>query len=147
MSENSFETHPKQEIEDFNIFNGLIILLVDDNKDILELVTDILESYGIEVLTASSAWAAFEIIQQSKVDLLISDIAMPEEDGYSLIQKVRLLTPIQIKEIPAIAFTGDANEQTHEKALKFGFQICLNKPCSGRRLITEIAKLRNSSCS
>lgn len=143
MPDHFFAPHRKEDRKDFN---GLTILVVDDHQDILFLITYILESYGIEILTASSASAAFKILQQSKVDLLISDIAMPEEDGYSLIQKVRLLTLEAIKEIPAIALTGYADKQTHEKALKSGFQICLNKPCSEEQLLTEIAKLLKSSC-
>ncbi|MBE9052791.1 response regulator [Nostocales cyanobacterium LEGE 11386] len=139
-----FAPHPKEDRKDFNLFKGLTIIVVDDKEDILVLITYILKSYGIEVLTASSASAAFEIIQQSRVDLLISDIAMPGEDGYSLIQKLRSLTPSPIREIPAIAFTGCAEEQAHEKALAFGFQTCINKPSSEEELITEIAKLLKS---
>lgn len=146
MPDDFFALLSQEDKTDFNIFNGLTIIVVDDNEDILVLITYILESYGIEVLTVSSASAALRIIQQSRVDLLISDIAMPEEDGYSLIEKVRLLTPTPIREIPAIALTAYADKQTHEKAVKSGFQICLNKPCSKEQLLTQIAKLLQSSC-
>jgi CheY-like chemotaxis protein len=145
MPNNFFSLPLKEDRKDFNIFNGLTIVVVDDNEDILVLVTYILESYGIQVLTASSALAAFKIIQQFRIDILISDIAMSEEDGYSLIQKIRSSTQTQIREMPAIAFTGCVAEQVHEKVLASGFQTYILKPCSEQQLITEIAKLVKSS--
>ncbi|MBE8987452.1 response regulator [Nostoc sp. LEGE 12450] len=138
MSDNFFDLHLE---DDIDIFKGLTILAVDDTNDILILISYIFESYGIHVMTASSATAAFEIIKQFPVDLLISDIAMPEKSGYWLIQKVRTLTHPQKREIPAIAFTGSVEDNSSEKALAFGFHIYLQKSSTPKLLITEVVKL------
>ncbi|WP_413173096.1 response regulator [Anabaena azotica] len=126
---------------DLDILKGFTIIVVDSDKDIVCLITEILEIYGIHVLKAWSAKSAFEIIKQSPVDLLISDITMLEEDGYWLIQKVRTLTLLQKREIPAIAFTGNAEDKEKKKALDSGFQTYIEKPGGVEVLVTEIAKL------
>lgn len=126
---------------DTDIFKEFRVLVVDDTKDILFLITCMLERYGIQVMTASNALAAFEAIKQFPVDLLISDIVMPIEDGYWLIHQIRSLRIPQKREIPAIAFSGCAEGKTRSKALASGFQTYLQKPCSQEQLITEVAKL------
>ncbi|MBD2566296.1 response regulator [Nostoc linckia FACHB-391] len=73
----------------------LTVLIVDDNNDIIFLTEIILKNYGFHVLTASSASAAFEIIEKAYLDILIIDLGMPEESGYSLIERVRKLPPSQ----------------------------------------------------
>ncbi|MBD2362529.1 response regulator [Anabaena minutissima FACHB-250] len=143
---NNFEiANISNDIRDLAILKGITILAVDNDQDILVLITDILEAYGIQVLTALSAISALEMIKQFPVDLLISDINMPGEDGYWLIQKVRTLTPPQKREIPAIAFTGNAKDQADQKARESGFQSYLQKPSTVNKLVTEIAKLLQHS--
>ncbi|MEJ6485999.1 response regulator [Nostoc punctiforme UO1] len=127
--------------DDIDIFKGMTILVVDDTNDFLLLTTYILESYGFRVMTASNASTAFEVLKQFRVDLLISDIAMPEEDGYFLIRKLRKLPQFKTREIPAIAFSGCAEGKTRSKALASGFQTYLQKPSTATELITEVAKL------
>ncbi|WP_313890047.1 response regulator [Nostoc foliaceum] len=138
MAESYCDAYPE---DDIDIFKGMTILVVDDTNDFLLLTTYILESYGFRVMTASNASTAFEVLKQFRVDLLISDIAMPEEDGYFLIQKLRKLPQFKTREIPAIAFSGCAEGKTRSKALASGFQTYLQKPCSQKQLITEVAKL------
>ena len=138
MSKNYCDAYPKIDID---IFQGMTIFVVDDTNDFLLLTTYILESYGFRVMTASNALEAFEVIKQFPVDLLISDIVMPIEDGYWLIHQIRSLTLPQKREIPAIAFSGCAEGKTRSKALASGFQTYLQKPCSQNQLITEVAKL------
>ncbi|MBD6619725.1 response regulator [Komarekiella sp. 'clone 1'] len=138
MSKNYCDAYPK---DDINIFKGLRVLVVDDTKDILFLVTYLLESYGIQVMTANNASSALSLIKRFPVDLLISDLAMPWYDGYWLIQKIRQLTQLQNREIPAIAFSSSAEAKAREKALAAGFQTYIEKPSHLEQLITEVAKL------
>ncbi|MBH8553562.1 response regulator [Nostocaceae cyanobacterium CENA357] len=146
MSGNSFNRNPKNDTPNIDIFKGLTILVVDDLEDNLVLITFLLESYGIQVVAASNAKDGLEAIKQSPVDVLISDINMPEEDGYWLIHKIRSLTLPQKKDIPAIAITGHFGNQAREKALFAGFQTFLEKPLNLEQLIVEIAKLLKNSC-
>ncbi|MEH1797590.1 MAG: response regulator [Nostoc sp.] len=141
MPDNFEATRPEKDRRDLDIFQGLTILVVDDSTDILFLITYIFESYGIQVITASNALEAFEIIKQYQVDLLIIDIDMPFEKGYSLIQKVRSLTSLLTREIPAIAFTGSSEDKVDKKALASGFQSYMQKPSDLEQFITEVAKL------
>ncbi|WP_320073131.1 response regulator [Nostoc sp. MG11] len=127
-----------------DIFQGVTILVVDDHQDMLLVMTRLLESYGIQVLTSSSALTGLEIIKQFNVDLLISDITMPVKDGYWLIQKIRSLQHPQTRKIPAIAFTGNTEEKADKKALASGFQAYIQKPSSATELIIEVAKLLKS---
>ncbi len=141
MPDNFEDTRPEKDKRDLDIFQGLTILVVDNSTDILFLITYIFESYGIQVITASNASAAFEIIKQYQVDLLIIDLAMLFENRYSLIQKVRSLTPLLTREIPAIAFTGSSEEKADKKAIASGFQTYIQKPSDLEQFITEVAKL------
>lgn len=123
------------------IFKGLTILVVDDDKNHLSLISYFLCRYGFNVMLADNASLAFELIQQHAVDLLISDIAMPEKDGYWLIQQVRLLPLSPIREIPAIALSGVSKGESYEKALTSGFQTYIQKPSNPTYLMEEVAKL------
>lgn len=123
--------------------------MVDDNVDTLELVTIILGEYGTEVITAASATEAIEAITQGarsasaqlKPNILISDIAMPGVDGYSLIRKVRTLSSEQGGQIPAIALTAYASEEERTRILDTGFQMHIPKPVEPSELVAVVAKL------
>jgi len=123
--------------------------VVDDNVDTLELVTIILGEYGTEVITAASATEAIEAITQGarsasaqlKPNILISDIAMPGVDGYSLIRKVRTLSSEQGGQIPAIALTAYASEEERTRILDTGFQMHIPKPVEPSELVAVVAKL------
>ena len=141
MPGNFEDTRSQKDRKDLDILQGLTILVVDNNTDILFLITHIFESYGIQVITASNTSTAFEIIKQYRVDLLIIDIAMPFDNGYSLIQKVRSLTSPQTREIPAIAFTGSSENKADKKALAAGFQTYIQKPSDLEQFITEVLRL------
>jgi two-component system, OmpR family, response regulator len=144
---NNFETtYFEDDTKDLDIFKGLTILAVDDDENILFFMTEIFEIYGINVMTASNALEALELIEQFHLDLLISDINIPGEDGYWLIRKVRTLTPPKKREIPAIAFTGKAESKSNNKALASGFQTYIQKPSHVEELVTETTKLLKRSC-
>jgi PAS domain S-box-containing protein len=118
---------------------GIRVLLVDDEKDARALVTSLLESCQAIVTTAESANDAVRLLQESKFDLLISDIGMPGEDGYSLIKRVRSLGPSTGRDIPAIALTAYARFEDRVKAIAAGFQMHIAKPVEPVELITVVA--------
>ncbi|MCP9494686.1 MAG: PAS domain S-box protein [Pyrinomonadaceae bacterium MAG19_C2-C3] len=120
---------------------GIHVLIVDDEADARELLHFILESCGVRVRTANSAAAALEAMIEEAFDVLISDIGMPEEDGYSLIAKVRALDKEQGGRIPAAALTAYAREEDRIRTLRSGFQIHIPKPVSPSELIAVVANL------
>jgi len=115
--------------------------VVDDNADTLELVSFILEEYGTEVITAASATEAIAAIAQFNPNILISDIAMPGVDGYSLIRKVRTLSSERGGQIPAIALTAYASEEERSRLLDSGFQMHIAKPVDPAKLVAVVANL------
>jgi PAS domain S-box-containing protein len=121
---------------------GLRVLVVDDDADTCELLRVILEGCGAQVKTASSAAAALEAVAEEAFDVLISDIGMPEEDGYSLIAKVRALGKEHGGKIPAAAaLTAYVGEEDRIRVLQSGFQIHVPKPVSPSELLAVVANL------
>lgn len=126
---------------------GIQILAVDDEVDNLELLAFILEQAGANVMSASSAKEALEILSQFKPDMLIADIGMPHVDGYTLLRQIRSLPPDRGGQILAIALTAYAGEIDQKQALAAGFQLHIAKPVEPDELVRAIAKLlkRNDS--
>lgn len=120
---------------------GANLLLVEDDADSLELLTFLFESTGANVRTANLARVAFDKFQENPPDLLISDIGMPDEDGYSLIQKIRQLPPEKGGNVPAIALTAYAKNEDRLKALSSGFQRHIKKPIEPVDLIEQVAEM------
>jgi PAS domain S-box-containing protein len=120
---------------------GLKVLVVDDEFDTRELLGVALRRCGAEVSTAGSAREALAAIEESRPDLLISDIGMPGEDGYELIGKVRALTNGRGGEIPAIALTAYARTEDRLRALRAGYQMHLSKPVELAELVVVMASL------
>ncbi|MEG4864787.1 MULTISPECIES: chemotaxis protein CheB [unclassified Microcoleus] len=122
---------------------GLHILAVDDRIDTRELLEFVLESYGAEVVTVASARSAMAALTENpgKYDVLISDIAMPEEDGYFLIREVRALAEAAGGQIPAIALTAYASKPERKKAIEAGFQRHITKPVKPVELALIVANL------
>jgi CheY-like chemotaxis protein len=123
--------------------NDLLVVIVDDEQDARELVAAILRQYGAQVLIAATAAEALRLIQNSvrMPDLLISDISMPEEDGYSLIRKVRALQPDKGGLIPAIALTAYGRMEDRIRVLSAGFQRHVPKPVEPAELALSAAHL------
>ncbi|MGG6269500.1 response regulator [Leptolyngbya sp. AN10] len=119
--------------------DGLRVLVVDDEADICEFVATVLEAHGIGVKTVTSAAAALEEFQQFRPDILLSDIRMPDEDGYSFIQRVRALEAEQGGHVPAVAMTAYLDED-REKALSAGFEAYLHKMVQPREWIEIVAQ-------
>ena len=126
---------------DFSALNGLLVLVVDNNGDNLVLLRSLFEEYEVRVMTARSAAEAMQAIAQLKPNILISDIVMPEEDGYSLIRKIRNLETKQERQLPAIALTAAILEDGRTLALKAGFQMYETKPINFDKLLTAVAHL------
>ena len=106
---------------------GLHVLVVDDEPSSIELMGEALESLGARVSTAMSAVDAMQILQQEKADVLVSDLAMPDEDGYVLMRRIRSC-PEPVGSIPAIALTAFARASDRKQALEAGYQMHLAKP-------------------
>jgi len=120
---------------------GLEVLVVDDEADARELVTAVLTSYGARVRSVASAERALEALREKPSDVLISDIGMPHEDGYSLIRRLRALPPEQGGAIPAGALTAYASADDHRRALEAGFHAHITKPVEPSHLAMLVATL------
>jgi signal transduction histidine kinase/ActR/RegA family two-component response regulator len=116
---------------------GIRVLLVDDEADARDLVAFILELAGASVTSVASAIAALEALVQTQPDVLVSDIGMPEMDGYMLIRQVRAMP--QGQQILAIALTAYAGESDYRQALAAGFQQHISKPVEPAQLVEAIA--------
>jgi len=123
--------------------DGVRVLVVDDEKDARDLLGTILTQCGAVAKTAASVSAALEIIRGGKLDVLISDIEMPNEDGYSLIRKVRSLEDGPNRSIPAIALTAHARASDRLRSLTAGYQLHIPKPVGPAELVMSIANLTN----
>ncbi|MCF2146962.1 PAS domain-containing protein [Desmonostoc muscorum LEGE 12446] len=129
--------------ERFNssLFNGLRVLIVDDDADTREFVSFLLQQNGALITIAASATEALAAIGQNVPDLLISDLAMPEMDGYDLIKEIRAMPKEQGGEILAIALTAYVGESDRDRVLAAGFQKHVAKPVQPNQLLTSIADL------
>ncbi|MEH2232318.1 MAG: chemotaxis protein CheB [Nostoc sp.] len=122
---------------------GLCILAVDDQADSRNLIKSMLEEFGAEVVVVTSAREAIAALTESpdRYDLLLADIGMPEQDGYSLIRQIRKLKAEAGGQIPAAAISAYVTEQERQMAIYAGFQMHLAKPIDLTQLVLMIAKL------
>jgi PAS domain S-box-containing protein len=120
---------------------GVRALLVEDEPDSRELLAMLLTGCGAEVRVASSAAEALRLLGQERSNLLISDIAMPGETGYDLIERVRALAPEAGGGIPAIAVTAYTSPEDARRALRSGYHAHLSKPLQLRELVRLVAEL------
>lgn len=139
-------TSPLQEPSDFtrpeqSPLADLKILAVDDDTDMRDLLATVLTEYGAEVEVLSSAKAVLTALERTQPDILISDIGMPEMDGYALMQHVRAKSPEQGGSVPAIALTAYAGEINQQQAQKAGFQQHIAKPVEPEELVQAIVAL------
>ena len=126
---------------DFPLLNGLRVLVVDDDPDTRMLFAFALQQKGAIVSTEASAQAALTVMQATHFDLLISDIGLPNIDGYSFLRQVRALPVEPRAQIPAMAITGFADEQTRLQILAAGFQRALVKPTDIDQFVSIVADL------
>jgi PAS domain S-box-containing protein len=133
INESPFETN----------LSGVRVLVVDDDEDSLNFARAVLENCGAQVATAVSAREALEAIKIRKPDVLVSDMGMPTQDGYNLIQQVRAIDGGA--EIQAVALTAYARVEERVRALREGFQIHLPKPIDSAELVAVVASLVSRS--
>ncbi|MEH2371644.1 hybrid sensor histidine kinase/response regulator [Nostoc sp.] len=120
---------------------GLRVLVVDDETDTRNFLSFMFEEYGAIATAVASVDEALAIVEQAKLDILISDIGMSEQDGYTLIRKLRSLEPEKGGCIPAIALTAYTREEDRLEALRAGFQQHLSKPIDPTKLIAMVANV------
>ncbi|MGF1589718.1 MAG: PAS domain-containing protein [Pleurocapsa sp.] len=130
---------PSKESVEPDRFSGVKILVVEDEVDSRDILTLVLEQEGAAVTPVTSAQEAIEVFNQSPFDLMISDIGMPEMDGYNLLSQIRALP--QGKNLAAIALTAYAGEIDRQRSLDAGFQEHIAKPINITELITAIVQL------
>ncbi len=130
-----------------NALSGLKVLVVDDEPDARELVRRLLHDYGAEVATAGSVLEAMQAMTAGKIDVLLSDIGMPEFDGYDLIRRLRALPANAGRDVPAVALTAFARYEDRERALEAGFQMHVPKPVEPITLVTAVAQLAHPALS
>jgi len=120
---------------------GFKILVVDDDLDTRELIEWVLKRVGAEVTAVGSAREALEVLEREKPQVLVSDIAMPEEDGYALLKKIRALPPERGGRIPAVALTAHSLVQDRLHSLRAGFQSHVPKPVVPEELVEVVASI------
>jgi len=125
--------------------DGLSVLVIDDEEDARALLVEVLSERGAQVWSADSAAAALEQFGRAIPDLVVSDIGMPEADGYTLIQQIRALPALAGGLTPAIALTAYARAEDIERAFAAGFQRHLAKPVDAERLIKLLSSLAPKS--
>jgi len=139
-SESQQPTQPNPMAEQQNL-SGVRVLVVDDDLDTLEMLKVILQNRGAEGDAASSAGDALEALEHSLPDAIVSDLAMPEQDGYELIELIRQRGPERGGNIPAVALTAYARVEDRVRALTAGFQIYVPKPVDSNELAAVVANL------
>jgi CheY-like chemotaxis protein len=115
--------------------------VVDDEPETRSLLEHVISECAAQVTAAASAHEAFVLVQHHPFDLLVSDVGMPEEDGHSLIRKIRLLTEEKGGSVPAIALTVYARSEDRAAAFRAGFDMHLSKPIDPSELLAIIGRL------
>jgi CheY-like chemotaxis protein len=131
-------------VKDSLALKGLRILVVEDDNDSREVLQLFLEQTGAIVESFGSAKEAFEVFQREPAllpDLMISDLAMPEEDGYSFISRVRQLSPEHGGHLPAVALSAFATNESKQRAIECGFDFYSSKPFEPDVLTNDILNL------
>jgi len=121
------------------MLNGLRILVVDDDPDARTLLTRVLADRGARVTTAGSAFEALDLVQQSPFDAIVSDIGMPQQDGYEFMRNARASR--QAAHTPAVALTAFARAEDRQRALEAGYQVHVTKPVEPAELVAVVANL------
>ncbi len=120
---------------------GLRVLVCDDEPDARELVTTLLTAHGAEVRAVASVLEAMSAFAEFSPDVIVSDIGMPQLDGYSLIRKIRRLAPEQGGRTPALALTAYARREDANRAFAAGYQLHVAKPVDPARLVASVGNL------
>ncbi len=133
--------HCEQPLSEMHSLDGLRVLLVDDEPEARQIISTVITRTGAEVKACKSAHEALAKLLEWKPDVILSDIAMPDEDGYSFIGRVRSLPRDKGGETPAAALTAYARDVDRRQALDAGYQMHIAKPIGASQLVTMIARL------
>ena len=120
---------------------GVRVLVVDDDADARDLVARVLGDAGAVTLTAASAAEAIDLVKAERPDVLVSDIGMPDTDGYELLRRVRGLGPDRGGRVPAVALTAFARTEDRTRALRAGFLVHVSKPVDASELVATVASI------
>jgi signal transduction histidine kinase len=131
--------------EDLSLLNGLCVLVVDDQHDARECLSLMLQQHGANVLTAATAAEALCLFDQRQVDVVLSDVAMPGEDGLSLIRRIRERPPTMGGRVPAAAVSAYARAEEVSRAMEAGFDLHLAKPLEEEELVRGVLKLMDGA--
>src|SRR5881628_432596 len=134
-------TSPTAWLHEGSRLDGVRVLVVDDARNVREVVTDILTQDGATVTAVDSAEAALAALQRERPDVLLSDLGMPGKGGYWLIGQVRALPPERGGVTPAAALTAFSGPETRASVLRAGFQLHVEKPVGLDALIGVVARL------
>ncbi|HYT75985.1 MAG TPA: ATP-binding protein [Vicinamibacterales bacterium] len=137
--------YPSAEDRRSSSLSGVSVLVVDDDEESRMVVAAYLQTHHATVLTAASAGEALDVLQREHVDVLLADVAMPGEDGYTLLRKLRALHASRAATIPAAALTAFARDEDRQEALLAGFQMHLTKPIDASSLVAAVAMLSQVS--
>jgi CheY-like chemotaxis protein len=118
---------------------GIKVLIVDDEPDARDLIARVLEDASAIVLSAASADEALDLIEAERPDVLVSDIGMPDVDGYELLRRVRALGAGRGGGVPAIALTAFVRSEDRMRALHAGFVVHVSKPVEASELVARVA--------
>ncbi len=127
--------------ESVSLLEGVSVLVVDDDEASREVIAAHLQRAQATVLTAPSAALGYELLRDHVVDVLLADIGMPGEDGYSFIRRVRTGLPAPATSVPAAALTAFAREEDRRQAFDAGFQLHLPKPIEPHLLVAAVSNL------
>jgi CheY-like chemotaxis protein len=132
---------PSASLQDFTAIDlsGIKVLVVDDEPDARDLISRVLIDCHAEVFTASTADEALQLVERQRPDVLVSDIGMPQMDGYELLRRMRTLGISRGGRIPAIALTAFARSEDRTRALRAGFLVHVSKPVEPSELIATVA--------
>jgi CheY-like chemotaxis protein len=121
--------------------SGVRVLVVDDEADARDLIAAVLGQSGAEVATAASTAEALDCLGRLRPHVIVSDLAMPGEDGYTLLRRVRALDDASVGAAPAVALTAHARAEDRERALAVGFSSHVPKPVEPTELVEIVARL------
>jgi signal transduction histidine kinase/CheY-like chemotaxis protein len=141
------EGHGQRERTDMRVqpLQGIQVLVVEDEQDAREVVTLLLEGHGADVKTATSATEALSHIDARMPDLIVADIGLPDEDGYSFIARVRAREGGSADRVPALALTAYGRPEDRDRALAAGYQVHVGKPFVPDQMIATLTRLARQS--
>ena len=139
-------TQPGQlaQTSESDVLRGATVLVIEDHADSRDLLVNVLEAAGARVLSAAASAKALELAAAERPDLLVVDIGLPGEDGYSLLRRVRSLEALTGRSVPAVAVTAYARTSDRDQALAAGFAHHMAKPVDPHQLVELLASLRAS---